>query len=50
MYTSGTENEEVGSEIEHRLGQRMSVAQLRRISTRLGPDSMTTAKLRRLSS
>ena len=44
------QNEELGAAIEKRLEKRMSLAQFRRYSTKIGPDALNTATLRKLSS
>nr|BBB15954.1 chitin synthase [Ciona robusta] len=42
-------NDEQAQSIERRLSKKMSVAQLRRISSKMGDSHLTTAKLRRMS-
>ena len=45
----GMENEEIEHQIEQSLRKRMSLAQLRRISSKIGCESISTSKLRRIS-
>uniref|UniRef100_H2ZG44 Uncharacterized protein n=1 Tax=Ciona savignyi TaxID=51511 RepID=H2ZG44_CIOSA len=46
---TGQENMQEAHAIEERLHKKMSVGQLRRISTKLGDNAISTAKLRRMS-